>query len=146
METPGESCQWHILKTEDKNLLRLAHETGSAFLATTPASMFLTHRGLVFMESAPVIIVFTKYDRYDPSVWTKPERVEFQKEHGTLATLAAFLSEDTLRKWSKDKARRAFDQYIRSLERTLRDMNTPEPNHVKVSSIYFPLFIWIRVG
>jgi len=85
------------------------------------------------MESAPVVIVFTKYDRL-----VRTKREELQEEDGSL-------SEDALRERSKEKARRAFDRCIRSLERTLRDTNTPKPNHVKVSGIYFPLFIWIRV-
>ena len=114
-------------------ILRLAHETGSAFLSTTPASMFLMHRGLVFMDSAPTVIVFTKYDRL---VRTKME--ELREED-------ASLSGDVLRERGKEKARKAFDKCIRSLERTLRDMNPPKPPHVNVSGMYFPLFIWIRV-
>jgi len=81
------------------------------------------------MESAPVVIVFTKYDAL-----VRTKRYELQEEDGSL-------SEDALRERSKEKARRAFDRCIRSLERTLRDTNTPRPHHVKVSSIYFPLFI-----
>ena len=85
------------------------------------------------MESAPVVIVFTKYDRL-----VRTKRAELQEEnHG--------LSEDVLRERSEEKAQRVFDKCIRSLERILRDTNTPKLHHVKVSGICFPLFIWIRV-
>jgi hypothetical protein len=85
------------------------------------------------MKLAPVIIVFTKYDQL---VGTK--RDELQEEDSSL-------SEDVLHERSKENARRAFDIRIQSLERTLRDMNTPKPRHVKVSCIYFPFFILIHV-
>jgi len=123
-----------VLETTDRNLLRLAHETGSAFLATTPASMFLTHRGLVFMESAPVVIVLTQYDRL---VGAKESVLKWQNNR---------LSGDFLRERGKEEAQKLFDECIRFLEHTLCETNTPKPHHVvNVSSIYFPLFIWIRV-
>jgi hypothetical protein len=113
-------------------LLRLAHQFKSAFLVITPA-IPLTHGGLLFMESAPVVIVFTKYDRL-----VRTKRDELQEEDSSL-------SGDVLRERSREKAQIAFDKCVRSLERTLRETNTPKPNHVQVSGIYFLLFIWIRV-
>src|SRR5260221_12518015 len=136
METPrpGE----RIFGPGDENLLRLAHDTGSAFLATTQA-MFLTYGGLVFIGSAPVVIVFTKYDRLVMINWD-----ELQEDDGSLSEDP--LRERTLRKG--EQVRTAFMNFkrcIRSLECTLRETNTPKPPHVTVSGIYFPLFIWIRV-
>jgi len=121
-----------LLQTGDENLLRLAHDTGSAFLATTPA-MFLTYCGLVFMESAPVVIVLTEYDRL-----VRAKASKLQEDDPSVR-------EDALRERSREEARRAFDTCIRSLEHTLRNTNTPKPPHVSISGIYFPLFIWIRV-
>jgi hypothetical protein len=91
--------------------------------------MLLTHGGLVFMESAPVVIVFTKYDQL-----VRTKREELQEENNGL-------SEGVLRERSEEEARKAFDKCIQSLERTLCDTNTPKPHHVNVSGIYFPLFI-----
>ena len=127
-ETPRAGGR--IFETGDENLLRLVHDTGSAFLATTPA-MLLTHGGL---ESAPVVIVFTKYDRL-----VRTKRVELQEDDDSL-------SEDVLRERSKEEAQKVLHVCIESLERTLRDMETresqmPKPHHVNVSSIYIPLFI-----
>ena len=101
-------------------------------LLSHQACMFLMHRGLAFMDSAPTVIVFTKYDRL---VRTKTE--ELREED-------ASLSGDVLRERGKEEARKAFDKCIRSLELTLRDVNAPMPPHVNVSGIYFPSFIWIR--
>ena len=91
------------------------------------------HRGLAFTDLAPIVIVFTKYDRL---VRTKVD--ELREEDSSL-------SGDVLRERGKEKARKAFDRCIWSLERVLRDVNAPKPPHVNVSGIYFPLFIWIRV-
>jgi hypothetical protein len=81
------------------------------------------------MESAPVVIVFTKYDAL-----VRTKEYEMQEEDDSL-------SEDVLRQRSKEEARKTFDECIQSLERILRDTNTPKPHHVNVSSIYFPLVI-----
>ena len=106
----------------DEKLLHLAHENRSALLATTMA-MLLTHGGLVFMESAPVIIVFTKYDAL-----VRTKRYELQGEDDSL-------SEDALRERSEEDARKEFDECIRLLERNSSDTNTPKLHHVKVSGI-----------
>jgi len=129
-ETPTAGAR--IFETGDENLLRLAHETGSALLATK-TSMLLTHGGLVFMESAPVVIVFTKYDGL-----VRTKEAVLKEENDTL-------SDDVRREQGKEEAQKAFDECIQSLEHTLRNTNTPTPRHVKVSCIYFPFFIWIRV-
>jgi hypothetical protein len=90
--------------------------------------MFLMRGGLVF-ESAPVVIVFTKYDRL-----VRTRRAELQEENNGL-------SEDVLRERSEEEARKAFDKCIQLLERTLRDTNTPKPRHVNVSGTYLPLSV-----
>ena len=85
------------------------------------------------MESAPVVIVFTKYDRL-----VKTKRIELQEDNDSL-------SEDVLRERSKEEAGKVLDMCIKSLEGTLRDMDTresqmpmPRPHHVNVSGIDFP--------
>ena len=93
--------------------------------------MLLTHGGLVFMESAPVIIVFTKYDRL-----VRTKRVELQEDDDSL-------SEDVLRERSKEEARKVLDVCIQSLEHTLGGMQTSKSqtlkaHHVNVSGIKFP--------
>jgi hypothetical protein len=92
------------------------------FSATTKA-MLLTHGGFVFMKSAPVVIVFTKYD------WlVRTKETDLKEQNHSL-------SDDVRREQGKEEAQKAFEERIRSLERTLRDTNTPKPRHVKVSCI-----------
>jgi hypothetical protein len=95
--------------------------------------MPLTHVGFVFMESAPVVIVFTKYDAL---VRTK-EAVLKEENHS--------LSHHIWRRQGREDAQKAFDKCIEYLERTLGDKNMPKTGHAKVSCIYFPLLILICV-
>jgi hypothetical protein len=125
-ETP--TAGGRIFETGDENLLRLAHDTGSALVATISAIPLMCG-GLVFMESAPVIIVFTKYDAL-----VRTKRYELEDDDDSL-------SEDALHQRSKEEARKILDQCIQFLEHILGDTNTPKPHHVNVSSIYFPLVI-----
>jgi len=84
----------------------------------------------VGMESVPVVVVFTKYDRLESS-----KRVELQEDDNSL-------SEDLLRDRSKEEAQKVLDGCIQSLKAaadTLSDVGTP--HHVSVSGIIFPLFI-----
>jgi hypothetical protein len=123
----------HIIEKGDEDLLRLARDTGSAFLATTLA-IILTHGGFGFIEPAPVVIVLTKYDRL-----VKTKKAELQEGETSL-------SKEDLRKQSEMKAQEALDECIRSLEVTLRGMDTrdsqtPKPRHVNVLSINFELLI-----
>jgi len=76
---------------------------------------------LAHATGTPIVIVLTKYDRL-----VRTKEAELQEENDSL-------SGDVLRERGKEEARKAFDRYIRSLERTLRDMNTPKPPHVNVS-------------
>ena len=87
------------------------------------------------MESAPVVIVFTQYDRL-----VKTKRVELKEEDDSL-------SEDILRERSKEGARKVLDECIESLEGTLHTMYTresqmPKPQHVNVSGINFPCLFY----
>jgi hypothetical protein len=121
METPrADAC---IFETGDKTLLRLAHDSGSAsFLATTTA-ILLTHGGFVFIKLVPVVVVFTKYD------WlVRIKEADLRAENSSL-------SDHVRREQGKEEAQKAFEERIRSLERTLRETNTPRPPHVKVSCI-----------
>ena len=84
------------------------------------------------MEPAPVVIVFTKYDKL-----VRTKRAELQEDGGDL-------SEDRLLEKSKEGAQKALEVCIQSLQRTLRDMQlpesqTPKPRHVNVSRINFTL-------
>ena len=80
------------------------------------------------MESVPVVIVFTKYDKL-----VRTKRAELQEDGGSL-------SEDALHEKSKEEAQEALNVCIRSLERTLRGIETPKSqtlraHHVNVSRI-----------
>ena len=77
------------------------------------------------MESAPVLIVFTKYDAL------------VRTQEDVLKEENIRLSDDVLRQKGKEEAQKAFNKCIESLERTLRNTNTPKTRHVKVSCIYF---------
>jgi len=89
----------------------------------------------VGMESVPVVVVFTKYDRLVSS-----KRVELQEDDNSL-------SEDLLRERSKEEAQKVLDGCIQSLKATADTLSnvgtprTPTPHHVSVSGIIFPLFI-----
>ena len=111
-----------ILEKGDEILLRLADDTGSAFLAITPTTL-LTHGGFVFTESAPVVIIFTKYDKL---LMTK--RAELQEDDPTL-------SEDVLHEKSKEESRKALDRYIQSLERTLNGMGRSKSQPLKAHHV-----------
>jgi hypothetical protein len=118
-----------IFETADENLLYLAHYTGSAFL-TTISVILLTHGGLVFMGAAPIVIVFTKNDQL-----VRSKRAELREEDGSL-------SEDVLRKQSKEEVQKTLDMCIRFLELAWHHVvphksQMPKPQHVNVSSINF---------
>jgi len=88
------------------------------------------------MESAPVVIVFTKYDKL-----VRTKRAELQ-EYGD----GDSLSEDALHEKSREESQKALDICIQSLERTLRSMETPKSqtpklHYVNVSGMNFPWFI-----
>jgi hypothetical protein len=75
------------------------------------------------LNLAPLVIVFTKYDRL---VRTKKD--ELQEDEGDLA-------HDVLNTRSKEDARRAFDVCLDALQRTMARMQAPMPRYVNVSSI-----------
>jgi len=88
------------------------------------------------MESAPVVIVFTKYDKL-----VRTKRAELQEDGD-----GDSLSEDALDEKSREESQKALDICIQSLERTLRSMETPKSqtpklHYVNVSRINFPWFI-----
>jgi ribosome recycling factor len=83
--------------------------------------------GLIFRESesAPVVVVFTKYDLL---VRTKKAELKLQER-----------SED-LDELSKEEAQKALDSYVQSLEHAMESVEAPTPPHVKVSSIISHFF------
>jgi hypothetical protein len=104
----------------DEKLLQLAHKTQSAFL-TIVLSILLGYDGLVFIEPAPLVVIFTKYDDLIRSC-----KAELQ---------GGGLDAEDLDKRSKEMARKTLDSCVQSLERITRRMQTPMPPYVNVSGM-----------
>jgi hypothetical protein len=123
IETPRGGGR--VFETGDERLLQLAHQTESAFLTTLV--VHLRHDEFIFTESAPVVVVFTKYDLL---IKTKRVRLERRKLSG----------KEDLNKRSKEEARKVLDECVRSLEGAMVRLEIPVPRYVNVSSMtsHFP--------
>jgi hypothetical protein len=75
------------------------------------------------MKSAPLVVVFTKYDRL-----LRTKKDELQEDHPGLKA-------EALDKRSKKEAQQVLGICVQSLERTMSGMNTPMPHYVNVSGI-----------
>jgi hypothetical protein len=73
------------------------------------------------MKSAPLVIVFTKYDRL-----LRTKKDELQEDNPGMKP-------EVLDKRSKKEAQQVLNICVQSLERTMSEMNTPIPHLVKVS-------------
>jgi hypothetical protein len=91
--------------------------------------MRLKHDVFVFTEPAPLVVVFTKYDRL---IRTKKD--EIQEDEGDLAP-------GELDRRSREDAQEALDKCLESLKRTTKRLQTPMPRYVKVSSIKHSLYL-----
>jgi hypothetical protein len=123
-----------VFETGDEKLLQLAQQTESAFLTATLV-MHLTHDGFIFTESAPVVVVFTKYDKL-------------------VRTKKFDLQEDPARAKSKDldsqtteEAQKALDICVESLHNAIRKMDSKMemPISAKVSSKTSTCFLFLSV-
>jgi hypothetical protein len=121
-ETPRAGGR--VFETGDEKLLKLARTTESAFLTTTTV-VLLRHDGFIFTESAPIVVVFTKYDRL---VRTKKAELKEDEED---------LSPDELDRKSREEAKKALDSFTNSdsVKRAMGDTR-----HVKVSSMISHFF------
>jgi hypothetical protein len=124
-ETP--TAGGRVFETGDEKLLQLAYQTESAFLTTTSV-MRLRHDGLVFTESAPVVVVFTKYDRL-----LRSKKIELRGDNDHPDP------EDLVRR-SQEEARKVLDRCVQSLEGAMNRLETQMPRHVNVSSTIFHSF------
>jgi hypothetical protein len=115
-----------VFETGDERLLQLAHLTESVFLATSVVHLW--HDEFIFTESAPVVVVFTKYDRL-----IRSKKIELKGDNDNLDL-------EYLNKRSKEEARKVLDGCMRSLEGAMVRLKTPVPRYVNVSSItsHFP--------
>ena len=99
-------------------MLRLAHETQSASIAV----MRLRHDGFISTKTAPVVVVFTKYDQL-----LRSKKAELEED-------GAPPDSEDLGTRSKEEAQRALDVCVQSLERAMVRTQTPMPRYEKVSS------------
>src|SRR6267142_1808590 len=120
--TDTPTAKGRIFETGDENLLRLAHETQSASFAATPV-MRLRHDGFISTKTAPVVVVFTKYDQL-----LRSKKAELEED-------GARPDSEDLGTRSKEEAQRALDVCVQSLERAMVRTQTPMPRYEKVSSI-----------
>ena len=80
---------------------------------------------MIFTESAPIVVIFTKYDKLLES-----KKLELQADDENLAG-------EELDNQSNEEAKKVLDLCVRSLKRVVSLMNPPipEPSHVNVSGI-----------
>lgn len=90
--------------------------------------MRMRHDGFIFPESAPVVVVFTKYDRL-----LRSKKIELKYENDNL-------DPDDLIQQCREDARKKLDRCVQSLEGAMIRLETPMPRYVNVSSImsHFP--------
>jgi hypothetical protein len=110
------------LETGDEKLIQLAHDTASAFFSTTPV-MRMEHDGFIFMESAPVVIVFTKYDKL-----VRSKEIELRGDQNSPFT-------DDMVEQSKVEAQKVLDNCIQSLKSAETRLKAPKLHHATVSSM-----------
>jgi hypothetical protein len=124
IETPRGGGR--VFETGDERLLQLAHQTESAFLATLV--VHLRHDGFIFADSAPVVVVFTKYDRL---LRSKRRELEGDNDHP---------DPDYLSRRSREESQKVLDGCVQSLKGAMIRLETRMPRYVKVSSImsHFP--------
>jgi GTPase SAR1 family protein len=120
--TESPTAGGRVFETGDEKLLRLAHETESALLPTTPV-MRLRHDVFAFMESAPVVIVFTKYDRL-----VRSKQIELSGDQNSPVTA------DVVER-SKVEAEKVMVDCMHSLESAESRLKTQKLNYAKVSSM-----------
>ena len=75
------------------------------------------------MGSAPIVVVFTKYDRL-----LRTKRAELRDDDNSLTS-------EVLEKRSKEEGQKVFATCVQSLERTVSRLKIQMPLYVKVSSI-----------
>jgi hypothetical protein len=122
-ETP--TAGGRVFETGDERLLQLAHHTESAFLTTLV--VHLRHDEFIFTESAPVVVVFTKYDRLIRSKW-----IELKGDNDNP------VPEDLIKR-SREEAEKVLDACGRSVENVLHRLGLKGQTmrDANVSSIFF---------
>jgi hypothetical protein len=90
--------------------------------------MHLRHDGFIFTESAPVVVVFTKYDRLFRS-----KKIELKGDSDNP-------DPEDLIKRSREEARKVLDGCVQSLKGAMIRLETQMPRHVNVSSIFSHCF------
>ena len=108
-----------MFETGDEKLLKLARQTQSGFLNTTRVVCLRRNR-LISSESAPIVLVFTKYDRL-----VRTKKIELKEDNDKL-------SKDELDKQSRWEAEDALRSFVnmKSIKAAMADMR-----YVKVSSM-----------
>jgi hypothetical protein len=123
-ETP--TAGGRVFETGDERLLQLAHQTESAFLTTPIVHLWLDV--FIFAESAPVVVVFTKYDRL-----LRSKKIELKGDNDAP-------DPDDLIRRSKEESQKVLDGCVQSLKGAMIRLETQMPRHVNVSSIKFHSF------
>jgi hypothetical protein len=100
-----------VLETGDEKLLQLARQAKSTFLTTTLV-VHLSLDGLIFTEPAPVVVVFTKYDKL------------FRSKKFDLQETRAGLNPQDVHNRAREEARTEFDIYVQSFHNAIRKMDS----------------------
>jgi hypothetical protein len=85
--------------------------------------MRLRHDGFISTKTAPVVVVFTKYDQL-----LRSKKAELEED-------GARPNSEDLERRSKEEAQRALEVCVQSLERAMVRTQTPMPRYEKVSSM-----------
>ena len=107
-------------------MLQLAYQTQSAF-----SSYVFEDDGFISAKSAPVVVVFTKYD-----LLVKTKRVKLQRGNKGLDSVV-------LNKQSEEEAQKVLDICVQSLEEAMSRLKTQMPRYVHISSIFFSFLFWL---
>jgi len=125
IETPRAGAR--VFETGDEKLLQLAYQTQSAF-----SSYASEDDDFISAKSAPVVVVFTKYD-----LLVKTKRVKLQRANEGLP-----VDSGVLNKQSEEEAQKVLDICVRSLDQAMSKLKTQMPRYVNVSSIFSPFFFF----
>jgi hypothetical protein len=121
IETPRAGRR--VFETGDEKLLQLAYQTQSTF-----SNCVFEDDGFISPKSAPVVVVFTKYD-----LLLKTKRAKLQRGNKSLDS-------GVLNKQSEGEAQKVLDICVQSLKQAMDKLNTQMPSYVNVSSIFSPFF------
>ena len=124
VETP--TAGGRLFETGDEELVKFAQKIQRAFFDPVILLSHFNPLG-VRCHSVPIVIVFTQYDRL-----VRTKRAELKEDN-------PFMNDDTLNSRCVEEAWKTFQNYLQSLERSMRRLSIQMPPYARVSGIFLPL-------